>query len=216
MNKAVVLDLDGTLMDTATDIMLSLNEMLNHYGYRTLDREGTVLRVNNGAKELVKKSLPEEVSEEKLNECYEYYRKIYDNSDCSNTYVYEGMKEFITACKNHGYKVCVATNKQSVKAVELCENVISDFKFDGILGVDNGVAPKPNPESTVKMLNKLNVKPENAYFIGDGETDVLTAINGNMKGICVLWGYRSKEHLMRFGAKVFVETPSDLFKLLDL
>lgn len=216
MNKAVVLDLDGTLMDTATDIMLSLNAMLARFGYRTLNREETIMRVNNGAKELVRKSLPEEVSEEKLNDCYDFYRYVYDNSDCSNTYVYEGMKEFVTACKNKGYKVCVATNKQSVKAVKLCESVLSDFKFDGILGVDNGVIPKPNPEYTVRMLKTLNVKPENAYFIGDGETDVLTAVNGKMKGISVLWGYRSKEHLSKFGATVFAEKPSDLFKLLDL
>ena len=216
MNKAVVLDLDGTLMETIDDIARATNIMLQKFGYRTLDRDGVVKLINYGAKELVKGSLPEEVTEEKLNECYDVYKKTYFDLDCSGTYVYEGMKEFIIACRNAGYKVCVATNKHLSITKRLCQEKLPDFKFDAILGVDEGVIPKPDPTCTLKMLKDLDVDPKNSYFIGDGDTDVLTAINTNTKGIAVLWGYRNKQALEKIGAKVFANTPKDLFDLVEL
>ena len=118
------------------------------------------------------------------------------------------------AGKNAGYKVCIATNKHLSITKRLCKEKLPNFEFDAILGVEEGVIPKPDPTCTLKMLKEIGVEPQNAYFIGDGDTDVLTAINTGTKGISVLWGYRNKQVLQNLGAKVFAQTPADLFNLI--
>ncbi|MBQ3596878.1 MAG: HAD family hydrolase [Clostridia bacterium] len=216
MNKAVVLDLDGTLMETIEDIRCALNIMLKKFGYPEITSERARQIINHGAKELVKNAIPEKLSQEKFNECYDEYKKIYFDLDCKKTYVYQGMQEFITACKNAGYKVCIATNKHVSKTKSLCEEKLPDFKFDAILGIDEGVIPKPDPTYTLKMLESLDVNPQDAYFIGDGDTDVVTSLRAGTKGISVLWGYRNQSQLSKVGAKIFAQTPADLLNLIKL
>ena len=214
VNKAVVFDLDGTLMDTIDDLTLSLNEMLSHFGYPTIYRKKTLSAINNGAKKLVERCLPEKLSEEKFNECFAYYISAYASNNCEKTVVFEGMEDLIYKCQKAGYKVCVATNKQASKTYELCKQKLPKVKFDYILGIQDGVIPKPNPIAILSFLESLGVMPQNAYLVGDGDTDVLTAINGNMKGVAVLWGYRDKQALEKVGATVFAQNAKELEQIL--
>ena len=74
---------------------------------------------------------------------------------------------------------------------------------------------KPDKTAALSILEQLNVKKENAYFVGDGETDVLTFVNAEIKGIACLWGYRDKDVLVSVGAKVFANTPKELLSLIQ-
>lgn len=216
MNKAVVFDLDGTLLDTVQDIHFSLNEVCQRCGYPQITLEHTIKAINTGARQLVKNCLPKEVEGQEFENAFNLYQTIYHNSGYVHTRPFQGIKEVLVACKKAGYKVCVCTNKQISATLQLCKQNFPDFNFDYILGIEDGIIPKPDPTATLNMLKKINVSPENAYFIGDGDTDVLTSINAQTKGISVLWGYRNKQELSNVGAKVFASEPLDLLKIIAL
>ena len=94
------------------------------------------------------------------------------------------------------------------------ETYLSKFKFDAVVGASDKVKCKPDKQATEKLVSDFGVKKEEVVFIGDGETDVVTAINAEVNGIAVLWGYREKEQLLDAGAKVFANSPSELLNLI--
>jgi phosphoglycolate phosphatase len=93
---------------------------------------------------------------------------------------------------------------------------MSDMGFDLVVGQSGKVKVKPDPTAAKQILKEFDVLPENCYFVGDGETDVMTSINLGSNGIAVLWGYRTKEQLKDAGAKVFANSPKELLDLITL
>lgn len=214
MNKAVIFDLDGTILDTLKDIAFYTNEMLATFGYPTRSNEEIMQFIGNGARNLIKKSLPVGLDEEKVSLCHDYYNKIYTASGSPRTCVFDGMKEVIKEIKNRGYKIAILTNKPQITTDTVHERYMADFGFDKVVGQSQNVKIKPDPTTAINIAKEFNASVQDVYFVGDGETDVETAINANMNGIAVLWGYRKKEQLEKAGAKVFAKAPQDLLKLI--
>ena len=214
MNKAVIFDLDGTILDTLTDIAENINKMLEHFGYPQLSNREIMQYIGNGAKNLVKRSIKVELSEKELDEKLEYYNYIYTAAPSDNTCVFNGLDEVINQLKERGYKTGILTNKPQMTTDKVCEKYLSNLKFDIIVGQREGVPIKPDPTSLNQMLKDFNVEKQNAYFVGDGETDALTAKNAGINGISVLWGYREKAQLESVGATVFASSPKELLKII--
>ena len=216
MNKAAIFDLDGTILDTLGDIADHINLMLDKYGYKRRSNQEIMQFIGCGSKNLARLSIPVQVTEEELTERHDYYNRIYTESGSPKTHVFDGIREVMQNLKARGYKTAILTNKPQITTDDVYKRYMSDLGFDMVVGQRAGVKIKPDPTSALDILKSFDVKPENAYFIGDGETDVMTAINAKMQGIAVLWGYRSKEQLLKAGAKVFANTPSDLINLITL
>ena len=214
MNKVVIFDLDGTILDTLKDIAENVNLMLSHFGYPELGHKEIMQYIGNGARLLVKRSIKEELSESELDEKLEYYNKIYTSSPSDKTCIFDGLKEVFSTLKQKGYKLAILTNKPQMTTDKVCDKYLKDFGFDLVVGQRSGVPIKPDPTAVFSILNQLSVKAQDAYFVGDGETDVMTAINAKVNGIAVLWGYREKWQLEQAGAKVFALNPSDLLSLI--
>ena len=113
-----------------------------------------------------------------------------------------------------GFILAIVTNKPEAATKIVVSEYLSEYNFTKIVSEGPYVKRKPDKEATLKMLKEIGVSPENAFFVGDGETDVQTAINTGTKGISVLWGYRTKEQLLAAGAKVFAETPYQLYEII--
>ena len=124
--------------------------------------------------------------------------------------MFDGVAEVLTELKKRGYKLVILTNKPQETTDTVYENHLKRFGFDKVVGQSGQVKCKPDKTATLAILNELGVLPENAYFVGDGETDVMTSINAGTNGIAVLWGYRSKKALEDAGATVFAGTPWDI------
>ena len=214
MNKAVIFDLDGTLLHTLPDILENINYMLSHYGYPLLDEQTIKGYIGTGARNLVKYSVNVSLTETELDDRLAYYNTFYTASPSLKTKIFDGIAEVLTALKNKGYKLAILTNKPQETTDTVYKNHLSKFGFDKVVGQSGKVKCKPDKTATLSILNELDVLPENAYFVGDGETDVETSINAGTKGIAVLWGYRSKEQLKKAGATVFANTPADLLNLI--
>lgn len=214
MQKAVIFDLDGTLLDTLDDIADSINAMLNEFGYKAIDKERVRAIIGSGAKKLIADALPVKVSDEEFITRLETYNRIYNASGSPKTKLFGGIKEVLAELKKRGYKLAVLSNKPQHSTDKVAEKYLQGLGFDFIAGQSDKIKCKPDPAGALYVLQELGVKPENAYLVGDGETDVLAAINAKITGVCALWGNRTRAQLLAAGGKIFAETPADVLKII--
>lgn len=210
MVKAIIFDLDGTLLDTSKDIHAVLNESLRRFNLPEISYAKTVEYVGNGAKILVERAVGAENSD-RAEEVYRDYSKRFAECDNGLTSLYEGETAALNAFKERGIKLAVITNKPQ----NATENVIKKFfgngYFDAVIGNSEAFALKPDKASTEYVIHGFGVDRAECLFVGDGETDVATARNAGIKCVSVLWGFRSKSQLAAAGAKYF----ADKFKELE-
>lgn len=214
MKKLVIFDLDGTLLHTVPDITDNINFMLNHFGYKTLTEKQIAAIVGSGAKKLVADAIGVPLTDEELNERLNFYNSNYTSSSSPKTKPFSGIINLLKDLKKDGYLIAIMTNKPQETTDRVVKEHLFEIAFDRVVGGGGKVKCKPDKTATVNLLNELGVEPENAYFVGDGETDVLTAINTGTNGISVLWGYRDMSQLKAAGAKIFVKNPKELYSVI--
>ena len=209
--RAIFFDLDGTLLDTLPDIHENLNGALRAYGYSEVSIERTRACIGQGAEQLVAKALP--AGAEKRDACVAHFRQHY--AACANVHTrpYAGAKEFLIRAKAMGFRLAVITNKSQDATQRAVSQFFPDI-FDFVEGNSGAFPCKPDPALARYAALTLRVAPADCVFVGDGETDVLTAKNAGMHSVAVLWGYRTREQLEGVGARRFVNSYTELEKLL--
>lgn len=213
MIKAVLFDLDGTLLDTLPDIKKTINETLRRFSYPEITMEQTKRYVGDGAYQLVERALPADAPNKE--ECFEYFKETYAGSDNSATLLFDGEMETLKALAAAGVKMGIVTNKPQGATVAVCKQFFSEIPFEFIAG-DSGDFPcKPDPALALYAALRMHVSPSECVFIGDGETDAQTAIRAGMCGVSCLWGYRTEEQLRAAGATRFVHSFSELKSFLE-
>ncbi len=212
--NTIIFDLDGTLLNTLDDIADSINIMLAGEGYPARSREDVREFIGNGAKNLVRKALPETASEEAVARCLAVYRKIYLDNMFQKTGPYEGIDHTLKELKSLGVKIGVVSNKPHDATREMCE-----FYFGGILDAVIGDNPerkkKPAPDNIFEILKLLGSDKAKTLYVGDSDVDMETAKNSGLDCAGVTWGYRSEETLTEHGADYIVENPSQLIRLIE-
>lgn len=211
MMKAILFDLDGTLLDTIADIRESLNGMLRAFSYPELSLEQTRACIGDGARKLVERALPS--GAEDVEACYRDFRKRYVASENLLTKPFDGAAEFLAYAKVQGVKLAVVTNKPHDVTVKCVEKFFPETF--GFVGGDSGMFPcKPDPTLARFAALSMRVSPAECAFVGDGETDVKTAIAAEMRGVAALWGYRGKGRLEEAGATEFASDFNELRRKL--
>lgn len=215
---AVVLDLDGTLAYTMNDITTAVNNMLTRLGYKTRTKAEVLKFINNGARELVRRSLPKSVQDMELivDTALDTYEEEYAKCYLEKTYAYEGMVESLVELKQETkVALAVLSNKQDKFVKDIISKLFPKGLFTIVMG-QAGMPTKPDPTSILHICKKLGVKPNRAYMVGDSDIDMQTAINAGVTPIGVDWGYREPELLRETGAKYIVESPEQLFDMFLL
>ena len=211
MKKAVIFDLDGTLLNTLGDLASSVNFALRECGYPERTVEEVRSFIGNGVIMLMRRSVPKGTNEADEKACFEKFRAYYLEHMEDTTAPYDGVNELIEKLSARGIKTAVVSNKLDAGVKGLCEKY-----FPGLtcaFGVNNESERKPAPANVFKALSKLKVEKSEALYVGDSEVDVQTAQNAGLEMVGVTWGYRSRETLVSSGANHIVEKPE---KLLDL
>lgn len=218
MIKAVIFDLDGTLCDTLDDIRTGVNAVLERLGYKLRTRSDIHKFINNGARELVRRSLPADVQgvdfivESALSDYNMEYAKCY----LDTTNAYEGIEVLLHELKKKGFKLGVLSNKQNKYVKNIISNIFGDDIFSVCLG-QTDMPTKPDPASALFVAKSMGAKPEQCVFVGDSDVDVETSYRAGMSFIGVKWGYRDEIALRKAGASVIAEDPEMLLKsILDL
>lgn len=213
MLKAVIFDLDGTVLDTKEDIANCMNITLKKLGIpeKSLDEYQRV--IGNEATVFITKLLGE-MPKEKAQAIWDAYTPVVERFGTEKSKLFAGMEEVLVTLKQRGYKLSLFTNKTPEELMPFIPRFLQDLGFDDIVGVGGTPNAKPSPNEVFRILKDFGVSPENAYIVGDGETDILTALNTGVTPIGALWGNRSREQLSLVGAKIFATCPKELLDVI--
>ncbi len=213
MIDTIIFDLDGTLLNTLEDLMDSVNYALERQGFPLRHLEEIRSFVGNGIRLLVERAVPQEiVGTDTFEVCFKDFNDYYKVHMEDKTAPYDGINEMLKNIKKAGFKTAIVTNKVDYAAQELCNRLFPEI--DLVVGSVDDRPNKPAPDGVFYALDKLNSKVENTVFVGDADTDILTAKNAGLPSIGVLWGFRDREIIEKEGAGYIVETVSDLEKQL--
>ncbi len=212
--KAVLFDLDGTLVNTLEDLAFGVNLVLAGHGFPTHPTDAFKFFAGNGIPVMVRRALPEGTDDEtgKLitDEFLAYYSKHY----ADRSYAYDGIVELVGELKKRGLLTAVITNKADEVAQVVIEKCCP-ADFDMVLGKREGIPSKPDPTSARLVMETLGVSPEECIFVGDTGTDVSTGVNCGAYPVGVLWGFRDESELIKNGAKEIIGKPVELLGVID-
>lgn len=211
--KTVLWDLDGTLLNTLTDLHNSVNHALAQCGLPAVTAQQVSAGTGNGVRELLMACTPEGEKCPRFRDVCDAFVAHYDKHSSDFTAPYAGIPEVLAALKAAGATLGIVSNK-----LDWAVKQLGELHFHGMMAVcvgeREGVRRKPAPDVILAALEELGIAREEAVYIGDSEIDVLTAKNVGMDCIAVTWGFRTRQQLLEAGATVLVDTPQELQALL--
>ncbi len=210
MKIGILFDLDGTLLDTIGDLHTAVNYALSQFGYPTREKAEIRAFLGNGMRNLVKRSMPEGVTERDVDAVLAVYQPYYDNHNLILTRPYEGILPAL-AMLGEKYPIGVVSNKQDTAVKPMCARFFGPNLY--ALGEVPGCPRKPAPDMLYKAMAALGV--DKAVYVGDSEVDYKVAENAGLPCLLVTWGFRDKEQLELAGGKNFCDDPKQLPKALD-
>ncbi len=214
--RAVIFDLDGTLLDTLADLADSGNAALAALGLPPHPDDAYRYFVGLGIEELVRRMLPEDkrdpviLKEATALTAGEYKRRWKDK-----TRPYDGILELLAALRLRGLPVCVLSNKPQVYTDLTVEAFFPGGPFTHVRGARPEVPNKPHPAGALALAQDLGLSPGSIVFVGDTATDMKTARGAGMLPVGVLWGFRDEAELQQSGARRIIARPMELLHLLD-
>lgn len=211
--KAVIFDMDGTILNTLEDLKNATNYSLRQFNMPERTLEEVRMFVGNGIKKLVERAVPAGTSTEKIDEVLDVFLKYYEVHSADNTSSYPGIHELVEKLKAAGIKTAVSTNKADAPAQELGKEYFNGI-FDLIVGQRDGLRTKPAPDSVNEILKILNIQKKDAVYVGDSDVDVQTAANSGLDFIGVSWGFRGRKFLQEKGAKNIVDSADEILDLV--
>lgn len=211
--KAVIFDMDGTILNTLEDLKNATNYSLRQFGMPERSLEEVRMFVGNGIRKLVERAVPAGTPKEKIDQILDVFLEYYEIHSADNTSPYPGILELVEKLKKSGIKTAVSTNKADVPAQELGREYFNGI-FDLIVGQQDGLKVKPAPDSVNKILSILDIQKKDAIYIGDSDVDVQTAKNSGLDFIGVSWGFRGREFLEKNGAKNIVDNANEILDLV--
>ena len=212
MVKAIVFDLDGTLLNTLDDLHMSVNYTMKKFNCPTLEKNQVRALLGNGIKYMINGALPE-LRRGEIDEILPVFKEYYDIHKDDNTAPYDGVIKMLELVKKAGYKTAIVSNKYDQAVQQLKDGLFGGY-IDFALGQVDGIASKPAPDGVWLALEKLGVSKDEAVYVGDSEVDLLTAKNSELRCIACSWGFRDKEELIIHGATEIIDEPSQLLKVL--
>lgn len=215
MYKAVFFDLDGTLVNSLYDLAASTNHVITKYGFKEREVDEFKYFVGDGIAKMLERAIGADISGELFEQIKKEFLEYYSDHYADETCAYSGIVGLLGFLRSKGVKLAVVTNK----AQEMAEKVVNDIfglvlKFDYILGMQEGIPPKPDPTGIFMAMDKLGVKPSECVFVGDTGMDVAAGVNAGAYAVGVLWGYREEKELIQNGAKEIVSKPIEIANIV--
>lgn len=212
MIKGIIFDMDGTILNTLKDIEISVNHALMLSGFPIKSEDEIRKAVGNGAKKLIERVLPTQ-DEETFHKVYDLYQAYYDLHADDHTKPYEGIIDVLNQLKKDGFKLAVVSNKVDYLVKQLNEQVFSSL-FDAAIGERKGVPIKPHPDMLFIALNELGLELKDVMFVGDSDTDMLTANQAKIDVVAVTWGFRDEDVLSSYHPRWMIHHPKDLLNIV--
>ncbi len=214
MKQLVIFDLDGTLLNTITDLGSSTNYALKQMGFAEHPLSAYNYMVGNGVRKLMERAQPD-VSPETIDTLLDHFRHHYDEHCTDTTLPYPGIPELLTSLSEKGIKLAVATNKYQAAAEKIIAHFFPDIKFEAVMGQIPDRPVKPDPSIIFSILRRCPTPKRDVLYVGDSAVDIETARRACVESIGVTWGFRPVSELRKAFADHVVSNPKEILKFLN-
>lgn len=213
MTKAIVFDLDGTLLDTLTDLAASTNYALRSCGMPEHSIDDVRCFVGNGVRMLMTRAVPDGESNPRFDEAFSVFRQHYMQHCLDTTCPYPGIMDALARLKEKGMMLAIVSNKMQAATEELRQHFFSQY-IDVAIGESAVIRKKPAPDTVNEALRLLGISHDEAIYVGDSDVDIDTARAAMMPCASVLWGFRDRQFLLNHGATRLLSSPEELLSLV--
>lgn len=214
-NKCVIFDLDGTLLYTLEDLKNSVNFALTKNGFKERSIDEIRAFVGNGIENLMRKSVPDNITEEQFYNCFEDFKSHYKIHSEDNTVEYAGVTEVLKTLKQKNILLAVVSNKADFAVNTLCKKYFPQL-LDCAFGEREGVKRKPCPDAVNEVVKLLMVEKDNCFYVGDSDVDVKTAHNSGIKCIACTWGFRDRSVLEKENPEYIIDNVNEILKIVGV
>jgi phosphoglycolate phosphatase len=213
--RAILFDLDGTLLNTLQDVADAVNKGLSSLSFPQHTTEAYKTIIGEGRDVLVRRALPvDHRDDETALKLLNLVNAEYQIHWSDNTRPYPGIPELLDALAAKHIKIAVLSNKAD-DLTNLCvTKLLSQWRFTLVAGAKPSVPNKPDPTAALQIAKQLDISPAEFLYLGDSDIDMKTANRAGMYAIGAGWGFRSEQELLGAGAKVVIKHPSELLKYL--
>ncbi len=216
MFKAVIFDLDGTLLYTLKDVADAMNQALVHFGYPAHPIDAYKYFIGESVETEAYRALPESARDpEFIKKLAVYSEEIYDKCWGDNTHPYEGIPQLLNELQKRGLTLVILSNKNDRFTKVIVKRLLSQWDFKIVQGAVPYLPLKPDPAMALEIMDKLKIPGEQFLYLGDTNTDMQTAVSAAMFPVGCLWGYRTADELLKSGAKVLVKTPGEVLGIIE-
>ena len=213
---AILIDLDGTLLDTLEDLADAANRVMTARNLPAHPVDAYRYFVGDGIVTLMTRVLPEGMRDpETVDACVEAFREAYDRTWRTKTEPYPGVEAMLEGLTARGLTLAVLSNKPHEFTRRCVAELLPEARFERVLGQRKEVPKKPDPAGAIEVAEGLGIPTSEFLFIGDTAVDMETAVAAGMHPVGVLWGFRPAEELKAAGARRLIEHPADVFELFD-
>ena len=212
MVKTIIFDLDGTLLDTLSDLTASVNHALRMHDMPLRTPQEVRRFLGNGVRRLMECAVPDGAANPRFELAFADFKAHYVLHCQDSTCPYDGVDDMLVTLAQRGHRMAIVSNKLQAGVTELHRRFFSQT-IDVAIGESAGVRRKPAPDMVNAALRELGVPREEAVYVGDSEVDLATARAAGLPCISVLWGFRDRDELVRAGATTLVATPAELLGL---
>lgn len=211
--KAIIWDLDGTLVDSLPGIVAATNKALEKHGYATRSTAKIRGYIGDGSWMLIRRAITE-VSDAVIDEVTESFDDYYTQAWKNGTKIFDSIPELLERCISTGVKLAIHSNKTHNFTTEIVSIIFPSVPFDIVMGKQDHIEKKPSPEGTLLCLKALQCSASETLFIGDSVVDLQTAKAAATPCAAVSWGYHDLSQLQQEGADHFADNPEELENIL--
>lgn len=208
--SCVLFDLDGTLVDTAPDLIACLNKALTQHGFDEVSSDKLKPFISYGAAAMISKSV-EQVDEQTQGRILETMLTLYQNNIAEHSRFFSGITDTLNTIESLGLKWGIVTNKRERFTNPLVAALKLTDRVSCVVSGDTTKNSKPHPEPMLTACAQANVKPEECVYIGDAVHDIDAGKNANMKTLAAIYGYlKPDDNPNNWGADALIESPEQL------
>ena len=213
--RAIIFDLDGTLLDTLEDLADAMNAVLDRESFPRHPVDAYRYFVGDGVEMLVRRALGQEDAEAALvGRCMEAMEEEYARRWDARTRPYPGIPELLNALEERAFPKAIFSNKPDPFTQLTVERLLAGWRFAPVRGARPDFPRKPDPAGALAIATHWRIDPAEILYLGDTNTDMQTARTANMFAVGATWGFRPRAELEASGARHIVDHPLELLELL--
>jgi len=215
MYRCVIFDLDGTLLNTLCDLAAAVNHSLLVHSLPARTQDEVRRFIGDGVAKLIERAVPTGTPKDVTAAVLSDF-KIYYAEHCEDmTSPYPDILPLLSELKGHGILTGIVSNKFDAAVKALSAHYFHDL-IDVAVGEreTEGIRKKPAPDTLWMAMKELGVSPTETLYVGDADTDILTASAAGVDCVSVTWGFRDRDFLVDHGASVLIDTPDALLSLI--